>query len=107
LLLFAGIYFSGVFIMKPGVKESNKIKVPVVVRKPVPARVKTPESLTPGKPLSTPSESVVYKVKKGDTLYKITERYTGDGWNYPKVARENKIPNPDLIFPDQKIKVPQ
>lgn len=105
LLLFSGIYFSGVFIMKPGVKESNKIKVPVVVRKPVPARVKTPESLTPGKPLSTPSESVVYKVKKGDTLYKITERYTGDGWNYPKVARENKMPSPDLIYPEQKIKI--
>jgi len=153
LLLVAGIYFSGLFKIKPGVKESNKRKDPVVVRKPVPAQVKTPEPLIPRtslstpsdsvvynvkkgdtlykikdpvvvrkpvpaqiktpKPLipmtslSTPSDSVVYNVKKGDTLYKITKRYTGDGWNYPKVARENKIPNPDLIFPDQKIKVPK
>lgn len=107
LLLVAGIYFSGLFKMKPGLKESKKIKGPVVVRKPVPAHVKTPEPLTPEKPLPTPSGSVVYKVKKGDTLYKITERYTGDGWNYPKVARENEIPNPDLIYPEQKIKVPK
>ena len=142
LLLIAGIYFSGVFKMKPGVKESKKIKDPVVVRKPVPAQVKAPKPLIPRtslstpkesnkikdsvvvrkpvpaqvktsepltvvKPLSTPSDSVVYNVKKGDTLYRITERYTGDGWNYPKVARKNEIPNPDLIFPDQKIKVPK
>jgi nucleoid-associated protein YgaU len=50
---------------------------------------------------------VVYNVKKGDTLYKITKRYTGDGWNYPKVAIENSIPNADLIYPKQKIKVPK
>jgi len=87
------------------VKESNKIKDPVVVRKPVPAQGKTPKPLIPRTSLSSPSDSVVYNVKKGDTLYRITERYTGDGWNYPKVARENEIPNPDLIFPDQKINI--
>ncbi len=151
LLFVAGIYFSWLFKMKPGLKESNiikdpvvvrkpvpaqvktpkpliprtslstpsdsvvynvkkgdtlyKIKDPVVVRKPVPAQIKTPKPLIPMTSLSTPSDSVVYNVKKGDTLYKITKRYTGDGWNYPKVARENKIPNPDLIFPEQKIKL--
>ncbi len=88
-------------------KESNIIKDAVVVRKPVPTQVKAPKLLIPGKPLSTPSDSVVYNVKKGDTLYKITKRYTGDGWNYPKVARENEIPNADLIYPKQKIKVPK
>jgi len=107
LLLVAGIYFSGLFKIKPGLKESNKIKGPVVIRKPVPAQVRTPKPLIPRTSLSKPSDSVVYNVKKGDTLYKITERYTGDGWNYPKVARENEIPNPDLIFPEQKIKVPK
>lgn len=142
LLLFTGIYFSWVFKMKSGVKESNKIKNPVfvgkpvpaqvktpkplipktslstpkesniikdavVVRKPVPTKVKTPKLLIPVNPLSPPSDSVVYNVKKGDTLYKITKRYTGDGWNYPKVAIKNKIPNADLIYPKQKIRVPK
>jgi nucleoid-associated protein YgaU len=47
----------------------------------------------------------IYEVKRGDTLWGISERYTGSGFNYPDVARENQIPNPDLIYPRQKIKV--
>ena len=48
---------------------------------------------------------VVYKVKKGDTLWGISEKYTGTGFNYPKLADDNRIKNPDLIFPRQRIKV--
>ncbi|KPJ77602.1 MAG: hypothetical protein AMJ54_07335 [Deltaproteobacteria bacterium SG8_13] len=48
---------------------------------------------------------VVYKVKKGDTLWGISEKYTGTGFNYPKLADDNRIKNPDLIFPRQRIEV--
>lgn len=51
------------------------------------------------------TETVTHNVKKGDTLYNITREYTGDGYQYPKVAEENQIENPDLIYPKQKIQI--
>ncbi len=47
----------------------------------------------------------VYIVKKGDTLWHISKRFTGNPFNYPRVARDNRIANPDLIFPHQKIRI--
>ena len=47
----------------------------------------------------------VHNVEKGDTLWNISKRYTGSGFNYQQVAKENKISNPDLIFPEQKLRV--
>jgi len=45
--------------------------------------------------------SGLYEVKRGDTLWHIAMRFTGDPFNYPRIAHENEIPNPDLIFPGQ------
>lgn len=47
----------------------------------------------------------IYIVKKGDTLWHISKRFTGNPFNYPRVARDNRIANPDLIFPHQKIRI--
>ncbi|MDY6970119.1 MAG: LysM domain-containing protein, partial [Spirochaetota bacterium] len=47
---------------------------------------------------------IIYEVVKGDTLYEITEHFTGYGFDYFEVAKENNIENPDLIFPKDKIK---
>jgi nucleoid-associated protein YgaU len=44
-------------------------------------------------------------VKKGDTLWAISKRFTGNPFNYPQVAKENNIKNPDLIFPGQEIRL--
>ena len=54
-------------------------------------------------PAGRPIASDVYVVKKDDTLWSICERFTGDPFNYPRVARDNRIADPDLIFPGQKI----
>ncbi len=48
-----------------------------------------------------------HKVITGDTLWGISEYYTGSGFNYPEIAEENKIKNPHLIFPRQKIIIEQ
>ena len=48
---------------------------------------------------------VIYRVKRGDTLWAISKRYTGSGFNYPRLAEDNEIENPDLIFPRQRITV--
>ena len=50
------------------------------------------------------TNDVVYIVKSGDTLSGICARY---GANWKKVAEYNKLKNPHLIYPGQKIKIPK
>lgn len=50
------------------------------------------------------TNDVVYTVKSGDTLSGICSRY---GANWKKVAEYNGLKNPHLIYPNQKIKIPQ
>ncbi len=47
--------------------------------------------------------SKMYEVKKGDTLWDISERYTRDPFNYPMIASDNEIKNPHFILPGQRI----
>ncbi len=47
--------------------------------------------------------SNIYEVKKGDTLWDISERYNGDPFNYPIIASDNEIKNPHFILPGQRI----
>ena len=54
-------------------------------------------------PATMSIEMDVYIVKKGDTLWYISERLTGNPYNYPRIAGRNEIANPDLIFPGQRI----
>ncbi|WP_339133020.1 MAG: LysM peptidoglycan-binding domain-containing protein [Candidatus Electrothrix sp. GW3-4] len=60
----------------------------------------------PMSPLYGTSDQTYHTVSKGDTLWKISEQYTGSGFNYPDVAKKNKIANPDLIYPHQQVKLP-
>lgn len=46
---------------------------------------------------------LIYTVKAGDSLSKIAEKYN---MNYLELARYNNIPNPNLIYINQKIKIP-
>lgn len=46
------------------------------------------------------SSSVTYIVKKGDTLSGIAKKY---GTTYQKIAKDNKIANPNKIYPGQKL----
>ncbi len=45
---------------------------------------------------------IIYTVRKGDTLSQIAYRY---GVTVNSIARINEIPNPNLIFPGQKLKI--
>lgn len=44
-----------------------------------------------------------YTVVKGDTLWGIAKRFLGSGGRYKELAAKNKLANPNLIFPGQKI----
>ncbi|MEZ5924845.1 MAG: LysM peptidoglycan-binding domain-containing protein [Hyphomicrobiaceae bacterium] len=49
-----------------------------------------------------------YRVRRGDSLWKIADRCYGDGRHYPVILSRNarSIRDPDLIFPRQRLFVP-
>ncbi|NOY13457.1 MAG: LysM peptidoglycan-binding domain-containing protein [Deltaproteobacteria bacterium] len=48
----------------------------------------------------------IYTIKKGDTLWDISQRFINDPYYWPNVWAENPdITNPHLIFPGQKIRI--
>ena len=64
---------------------------------PAPAPTPTPT------PTPEPSKDYVeYTVVKGDTLSGIAARY---GTTYQKIAADNNIANPNLIYPGQVLKI--
>lgn len=49
--------------------------------------------------------ATTHKVVRGDTLWGIAEKYLGSGTKYTQLAAINDIPNPDLIYVGQVIKL--
>ncbi len=47
-------------------------------------------------------------VQKGETLGKIAKHYFGDAMKYKEIfeANTDKLKNPDLIYPDQELVIP-
>lgn len=58
-----------------------------------------PEQPEP-EPEPSPIRQITYIVKKGDTLSGIAAKY---GTTYLRIAKDNNIDNPNLIYPDQKL----
>lgn len=48
-----------------------------------------------------------YVIKKGDSLWKISEKFYGTGFNFVDIAKENKIDNTNLLFADKEITIPK
>lgn len=46
------------------------------------------------------SQEIIYIVKSGDTLSEIAQKFNT---TYQKIAKDNNIANPNLIFPNQKL----
>lgn len=86
-----------------GIDVSGRITVieavPVPVE-PTPAPVPAPAEPVPA---PVPAEEVTYIVISGDVLWKIAEKYST---TWEELAKYNNLANPNLIFPDQIIKVP-
>lgn len=57
-------------------------------------------------PEPTESKDVKYRIKWGDTLWDISDAYYKNPWRYPKIAKYNKISNPDLIISGTDILIP-
>ncbi len=88
-------------------KAEKPVKTPPpAARKPAAAEKKTPpaeKKATPvpvkkAAPVAEAEKSVRYRIKKGDTLWDISAAYYRTPWKYKKIAKDNNIKNPDLIF---------
>lgn len=69
---------------------------------PAPTPTPTPAPAPTPAPTPAPKDYVKYTVKKGDTLSGIAARY---GTTYQKIAADNGIKNPNLIYPGQVLKI--
>lgn len=48
-----------------------------------------------------------YTIVKGDTLWDVSVRAYGDGYQWKKIADANKLVNPSLIHSGNKLKIPR
>ncbi len=99
---------------KPGAPAAAQ--KPAAAEKPAAAAVAAQgQTETPAQAASQPAaadkakgaDGVTYRIKRGDTLWDIAATYYRNPWLYPKLAKANKIRNPDLIFAGTKITIPQ
>ncbi|MDR3343195.1 MAG: LysM peptidoglycan-binding domain-containing protein [Treponema sp.] len=57
-------------------------------------------------PATIPRSGVPYKIRWGDTLWDVSEAFYRNPWLYPRIARFNKIRNPDHIISGTTIRIP-
>ncbi len=63
-------------------------------------------TILPLSALSQQEEPTIYIIKKGDTLWGISDRFLKDPFYWPDLwSRNQKITNPHLVYPGQKLKV--
>jgi LysM repeat protein len=69
----------------------------------------SPKPVTPEETKQPRDNSILVRevaVQKGDTLYRISHRFSGRGWYYPQILLFNDIKNPNLIHAGDTLKVP-
>lgn len=73
--------------------------------------IKNPSLLHAGTKINLPkmeqkqTETVAYKVVKGDNLWNISAKLCNNGFAYTQIAAQNNISNPSVIEIDQELKV--
>ena len=54
---------------------------------------------------STRNSFVIHKVVKGDTLWDLAGQYTDNPFKYPQLAKDNKIKDPNRIYPGEQVRI--
>jgi hypothetical protein len=86
---------------------------PVVIKAPdSPAAPKAVKRVRPPAPVLSyrvpaviPKNGVVYQIQWGDTLWDISTAFYRNPWLYPRIAKDNKIRNPDLIIAGSNLRI--
>lgn len=76
---------------------------------PPPQEMRQPNSPA-GQPVAPPEQTpvpdeVIHRVKTGDTLWDISEKYLGNPFLYKKIAEQSNIENPHWIYPGDIIRI--
>ncbi len=80
---------------------------PVVEETPAEPVAEPVEEAKPAAPEPAPeAKDVRYKIKWGDTLWDLSETYYRNPWLYKKIAKHNKIRNPNLIIAGTYLEIP-
>jgi len=83
-----------------GIVTEQPVEKPV--EKPAETPIEQPVEQPVQKPVEQPKDTV-YVVKPGDVLWKIARKFNT---TWQRLAEYNKLKNPHLIFPGQKILIP-
>lgn len=73
---------------------------------PAPVEAAPAPEPAPKKDVQFRKPGVYYKIKWGDTLWDLSYSFYRDPWVFMKIAKANKIKNPDLIISGRKIWIP-
>ena len=95
---------------------SAPIEQPVPSKSPVQAEQpvkQEPSSVQQTKPVAkepaasiSGQQAIRYQLRWGDTLWDLSETYYRNPWLYTKIAKHNKLKNPDLIISGTYIEIP-
>lgn len=58
-------------------------------------------------PVATPETERAYRILRGDTLWDISDRFYGTPWRFSELARRNQIRDPNVIFPEDQLIIPE
>lgn len=93
-------------LSNPGaLKTGQKLKMPKVEQKI--ATVKPQQNQQQVATSKTKITGADYTIVKGDTLWDVSVRAYGDGYQWKKIAEANKLVNPSLIHSGNKLKIPR
>lgn len=100
--LFGGGRTAPVVVEQPAV-EPEPAPAPAPEKPAAPAPAAAPAEA----PAESPTAGVWYRIRWGDTLWDLAGTYYRNPWLYPRLAKANQIPNPDLIIAGRKLFIPK
>jgi nucleoid-associated protein YgaU len=87
----------------PAAEKPAAAKTPAAAEKPA---AEKPAAAQPAA-APAPADGVWYRIVWGDTLWDLAGTYYRNPWLYPRLAKANKIANPDLIIAGHRLFIPK
>lgn len=85
----------------------ERVEAPAAVDEPAPPPPPPPAAVEePAPPPPAPPQEMDYHIIWGDTLWDISKRFYGTPWLFPEIAERNLIRNPDLIYAEDNLILP-
>lgn len=108
--IFIVVIFSSLFVItscKDKKVTEKKAEAPIEVKKEAPKKAEPVKEVTPAPPPKPIVKKII--VKEGEWLCNISRREYGNLGGWQRIYEANKaiIDNPDLIFPNQELIIPE